>query len=62
MKAFEELVECFELPKKHFLPLVVSDLESDIIHSIVNQLFPGIFDAVSKETKSQTQNLVHILF
>lgn len=47
LKAFEGMKECLDLlKKKHFLLSVVSGSDRYIVHSIVDQLFPGIFDVV----------------
>jgi beta-phosphoglucomutase-like phosphatase (HAD superfamily) len=46
LKAFEGMKECLELLKNRFLLSVVSGSDRYIVHSIVDQLFPGIFDTV----------------
>lgn len=46
LKAFEGMSECLELLKKRFMLSVVSGSDHYIVHSIVDQLFPGIFDIV----------------
>ncbi|MGB9939795.1 HAD family hydrolase [Methanosarcina sp.] len=46
LKAFEGMMECLEVLKTRFLLSVVSGSDHIIVHSIVNQLFPGIFDIV----------------
>ncbi|MGB9131483.1 MAG: HAD family hydrolase [Methanosarcina sp.] len=46
LKAFEGMGECLELLKTRFLLSVVSGSDHLIVHSIVDQLFPGIFDIV----------------
>ena len=46
LKAFEGMKECLEVLKTRFLLSVVSGSDHVIVHSIVNQLFPGIFDIV----------------
>jgi beta-phosphoglucomutase-like phosphatase (HAD superfamily) len=38
--------ECLEMLKPHFLLSVVSGSDHIIVHDIVNQLFPDIFDIV----------------
>jgi beta-phosphoglucomutase len=45
-KAFEGMKECLGMLKKRFLLSVVSGSDGHIVHSIVDQLFPGIFDTV----------------
>ena len=45
-KAFEGMKECLELLKQRFLLSVVSGSDRDIVHGIVDQLFPSIFDTV----------------
>jgi HAD superfamily hydrolase (TIGR01509 family) len=46
LKAFEGMKECLEVLKKRFLLSVVSGSDHVIVHGIVDQLFPGIFDIV----------------
>jgi beta-phosphoglucomutase-like phosphatase (HAD superfamily) len=46
LKAFEGMKECLEVLKTRFLLSVVSGSDHLIVHSIVDQLFPGIFDIV----------------
>ena len=46
LKAFEGMNECLGLLKKRFLLSVVSGSDRYIVHGIVDQLFPGIFDTV----------------
>jgi HAD superfamily hydrolase (TIGR01509 family) len=46
LKAFEGMKECLELLKNRFLLSVVSGSDSYIVYSIVDQLFPGVFDSV----------------
>lgn len=46
LKAFEGMRECLEVLKTRFLLSVVSGSDHVIVHSIVDQLFPGIFDIV----------------
>ena len=46
LKAFEGMRECLEVLKTRFLLSVVSGSDHLIVHSIVDQLFPGIFDIV----------------
>ncbi|MHB8101643.1 MAG: HAD family hydrolase [Methanosarcina sp.] len=46
IKAFEGMKECLELLKQRFLLSVVSGSDRYIVHGIVGQLFPGIFDTV----------------
>ncbi len=46
LKSFEGMKECLELLKTRFLLSVVSGSDRLIVHSIVGQLFPGIFDIV----------------
>jgi HAD superfamily hydrolase (TIGR01509 family) len=46
LKAFEGMIECLEVLKKRFLLSVVSGSDHVIVHGIVDQLFPGIFDIV----------------
>jgi beta-phosphoglucomutase len=46
LKAFEGMKECLDLLKKRFLLSVVSGSDRYIVHGIVDQLFPEIFDVV----------------
>lgn len=46
LKAFEGMRECLEVLKTRFLLSVVSGSDHVIVHSIVDRLFPGIFDIV----------------
>ena len=46
LKAFDGMKECLRLLKKCFLLSVVSGSDRYIVHGIVDQLFPGIFDTV----------------
>ena len=46
LKAFDGMKECLELLKKRFMLSVVSGSDHVIVHSIVDQLFPDIFDIV----------------
>jgi len=46
LKSFDGLKECLELLKTRFLLSVVSGSDRLIVHGIVDQLFPGIFDIV----------------
>ena len=46
LKAFEGMRECLEVLKTSFRLSVVSGSDHVIVHGIVNQLFPGIFDIV----------------
>lgn len=46
LKAFEGMKECLEVLKTRFLLSVVSGSDHLIVHEIVDQLFPGIFDIV----------------
>lgn len=46
LKAFEGMRECLNTLKKHFLLCVVSGSDRLIVHEILGELFPGIFDAV----------------
>lgn len=46
LKAFEGVKDCLELLKTRFLLAVVSGSDHVIVHNIINQLFPGIFDIV----------------
>jgi beta-phosphoglucomutase len=46
LKAFEGMKECLELLKKRFMLSVVSGSDRYIVYSIIDQLFPGIFDTV----------------
>lgn len=46
LKAFDGMRECLEVLKKRFLLSVVSGSDHLIVHGIVDQLFPGIFDIV----------------
>jgi len=46
LKAFEGMRECLEVLKTRFRLSVVSGSDHVIVHGIVNQLFPGIFDIV----------------
>jgi HAD superfamily hydrolase (TIGR01509 family) len=46
LKAFEGMQECLEMLKTRFLLSVVSGSDRFIVHSIVDQLFPGIFNTV----------------
>lgn len=45
-KAFEGMRECLEILKTRFLLSVVSGSDHVIVHDIVNNLFPDIFDIV----------------
>ena len=46
LKAFDGMKECLEALKTRFLLSVVSGSDHLIVHGIVDQLFPGIFDIV----------------
>lgn len=46
LKAFDGMKECLEVLKTRFLLSVVSGSDHLIVHGIVDQLFPGIFDIV----------------
>ncbi len=46
LKAFEGLKECLETLKSRFLLSVVSGSDRLIVHGILDELFPGVFDAV----------------
>mgnify|MGYP000847447320 FL=1 len=46
LKAFDGIKECLEVLKARFLLSVVSGSDRFIVHEIVDQLFPGIFDIV----------------
>jgi beta-phosphoglucomutase len=46
LKAFEGMKECLKLLKKRFLLSLVSGSDRYIVYSIVDQLFPGIFDTI----------------
>lgn len=46
LKAFEGVRECLELLKTRFSLAVVSGSDQVIVHNIINQLFPGIFEIV----------------
>jgi HAD superfamily hydrolase (TIGR01509 family) len=46
LKTFEGMRECLELLKTRFLLSVVSGSDHVIVHGIIDQLFPGIFDIV----------------
>jgi beta-phosphoglucomutase-like phosphatase (HAD superfamily) len=46
LKAFEGIKECLEVLKTRFLLSVVSGSDHVIVHDIVAQLFPAIFDIV----------------
>jgi beta-phosphoglucomutase len=46
LKAFDGMKECLDLLKKRFMLSVVSGSDHVIVHSIVDQLFPDIFDIV----------------
>ncbi len=46
LKAFEGMRECLEVLKTRFQLSVVSGSDHVIVHGIVDQLFPGIFDIV----------------
>ncbi len=46
LKAFDGMKECLELLKSRYLLSVVSGSDHFIVHGILDQLFPGIFDAV----------------
>lgn len=46
LKAFYGMKECLEVLKTRFLLSVVSGSDHLIVHGIVDQLFPGIFDIV----------------
>jgi beta-phosphoglucomutase len=46
LKAFEGMRECLEVLKTRFLLSVVSGSDHLIVHSIVDELFPGVFDIV----------------
>lgn len=46
LKAFDGMKECLEVLKTRFLLSVVSGSDHLIVHGIVDQIFPGIFDIV----------------
>lgn len=46
LKTFKGMKECLEMLKTRFLLSVVSGSDRLIVHGIINQLFPGIFDIV----------------
>jgi HAD superfamily hydrolase (TIGR01509 family) len=46
LKAFEGMKECLGMLKQRFLLSVVSGSDHCIVHSIVDELFPSIFDIV----------------
>jgi beta-phosphoglucomutase len=46
LKAFDGMKECLEVLKTRFLLSVVSGSDHLIVHGIIDQLFPGIFDIV----------------
>ncbi len=46
LKAFGGMRECLEVLKTRFLLSVVSGSDHLIVHEIIDQLFPGIFDIV----------------
>jgi beta-phosphoglucomutase len=46
LKAFDGMRECLEVLKTRFRLSVVSGSDHIIVHGIVDQLFPGIFDIV----------------
>ncbi|MCQ1537158.1 HAD family phosphatase [Methanosarcina sp. KYL-1] len=46
LKAFEGMEECLKVLKGRFLLSLVSGSDRSIVHGIVSQLFPGVFDAV----------------
>ena len=46
LKAFDGMKECLEVLKTRFLLSVVSGSDHLIVHGIVDQLFPGIFNIV----------------
>ncbi|HII90743.1 MAG TPA: HAD family phosphatase [Methanosarcina sp.] len=46
LKAFDGMKECLEVLKTRFLLSVVSGSDHLIVHDIIDQLFPGIFDIV----------------
>lgn len=46
LKAFEGIKECLELLKMRFRLSVVSGSDHVIVHNIIDQLFPGIFEIV----------------
>lgn len=46
LKAFEGMKECLETLKTRFMLSVVSGSDSLIVHGIIDQLFPNLFDVV----------------
>jgi HAD superfamily hydrolase (TIGR01509 family) len=46
LKAFDGMKECLEILKSRFLLSVVSGSDRFIVHGIIDQLFPEIFDIV----------------
>ncbi|AKB24144.1 Beta-phosphoglucomutase [Methanosarcina sp. MTP4] len=46
LKAFDGMKECLETLKSRYLLSVVSGSDRLIVNGILNQLFPGVFDAV----------------
>ncbi|MDD3041844.1 MAG: HAD family phosphatase [Methanosarcinaceae archaeon] len=46
LKAFEGMRGCLEALKKHFMLCVVSGTDRVIVHEILEELYPGLFDAV----------------